>query len=184
MADTEVLAWAGGVAAVLAAGTLLIGLAQRSVRARPWLLILFGVNADRGDVTFDALGAVQPVDVLLLVLAGVTYAGFWPGPGGSQPWWMLLAIAQPLLGIAILLVTRLAGRSGLMGGALVLSILMVIDDPGTATGWLGVVASVLLLVGDFGTTERRPSQRLAPVIALGYAALVGWFGWIAVVLLR
>ena len=41
MADTEVLAWAGGVAAVLAAGTLLIGLAQRSVRARPWLLILF-----------------------------------------------------------------------------------------------------------------------------------------------
>lgn len=183
MADTDALAWAGGIAAILTVGTLLVGLGQRSARARPWLLVLFGVNANRGNVTFDALRAVQPVDVLLLLLAGVTYAGFWPGPGGSQPWWMLLAIAQPLVGTAILLATRLAGRSGLMGGALVLSLLMVIDDPRTATGWLGVVASGLLLVGDFGTTERRPVSGLAPVIALGYAALVGWFGWNAVVLL-
>lgn len=99
--------------------------------------MLFGVNAGYGDVSQDTLRAIQPIDVLLLVLAGVTYASFWPGPGADHKIWMTLAIAQPLLGIAVLLITHLWGRSGLMGGALVLSILMLVDGPWTAAGWLG-----------------------------------------------
>ena len=95
---------------------------------------------------------------------------------------MTLAIAQPLLGIPLLLATRMLGRSGLMGGALVLSILMLVDGTWTAAGWLGVTASLLLLIGDFGTTG-RPSRPLAVLLAVGYAALVVWFGWIAVLLL-
>ena len=95
---------------------------------------------------------------------------------------MALAIAQPLLGIAILLATRLSGRSGLMGGALVLSILMLVDGTWTAAGWLGVTASVLLLVGDFGTTG-RPRRPLALVLAVGYGALISWFGLVAALLL-
>lgn len=95
---------------------------------------------------------------------------------------MILVIAQPLLGIAILLATRLTGRSGLLGGALVLSILMLVGGSWTAVGWLGVAASVLLLVGDFGTTG-RPRRPLALVIVVGYAALVAWFGWVAALLL-
>jgi len=176
---------AGGVAAFLAAATLLggvAGLVTRSHRGRPWLAVLFGVNAGYGDVSRDTLRAVQPVDVLLLLLAGVTYTGFWPGPGVDHVVWMTLAIAQPLLGIAILLATRLWGRSGLMGGALVLSILMLVESTWTLAGWLGVTASLLLLVGDFATTGRalRP---LAAVLAVGYGALIGWFGWVAVLLL-
>lgn len=180
----ELLRWAGGVAAILTTATLVIGLAGLAThnrRGRPWLIVLFGFNAGDGDVSHDTLRAVVPVDVLLLLLAGATYAGFWPGPGSSHPWWMVLAIAQPLLGIAILLATRLAGRSALMGGALVLSILMVIGGTWTAAGWLGTSASTLLLIGDFGTSE-RPRRPLAPVLAVGYAALVGWFGWVAALL--
>lgn len=181
----EPSSWAGGVAAILAAVTLLVGIAgmvRRSHRGRPWLVVLFGINAGYGDVSPDTLRAVQPVDVLLLLLAGVTYIGFWPGPGASHAVWMSLAIAQPLLGIAILVATHLWGRSGLMGGALVLSILMVVDGTWTATGWLGVTASLLLLVGDLATTG-RPSRLLAAVLAVGYGALVGWFGWVAALLL-
>lgn len=65
---------------------------------------------------------------------------------------MTLAFVQPLLGIPLLLGTCLVGRSGLMGGA---------------------------LVGDFGTTEGRASPTLATFIAIGYAALVAWFGWVS-----
>lgn len=177
--------WAGAIAALLAAAILLIGiagLATRRPRARPWLIVLFGINAGYGDVSPDTLRAVPPVDVALLLLVGVAYAGFWPGPGGNHEVWMVFAVAQPLLGIAILLATRLAGRSGLMGGALVLSILMVAEDTWTGTGWLGVTASALLLVGDFATTG-RPRRPLAPVLAVGYGALIGWFGWVAGLLL-
>lgn len=181
----DALRWAGGVAALGAAAILAVGLAglvRTGRRERPWLVVLLGFNAGRSDIPHDALRAVRPVDVLLLVLAGTAYAGFWPGPEGSHRWWMVLAIGQPLAGIAVLVATRLAGRSGLMGGALVLSLLMVADDGGTAAGWLGIGAAGLLLVGDVATTD-RPRRRLAPVLAAGCGALIVWFGWVAGLLL-
>lgn len=177
--------WAGGVAAVLCATTLLVGiagLATQTPRARPWLALLIRVNAGYRETLRTTLREVRPVDVLLLVCAAVTYVAFWPGPGVSHVAWMALAIAQPLLGIPVLLATRLWGRSGLMGGGLVLSILMVVDDAWPAVGWLGVMANVLLLVGDFGTTG-RPRRLLALALVGGYAALIIWFGWLAAVLL-
>lgn len=175
----------GGIAAIVAAATLLVGIAgmsPRSHRVRPWLVVLFKMNAGDDDVSRETLRGFEPVDVLLLLLAVATYTGFWPGPGAHHVVWMTLAIAQPLLGIPLLLGTRLFGRSGLMGGALVLSILMLVDGAWTATGWLGVTASLLLLVGDFGTTG-RPSRLLAALLLVGYDAVVAWFGWVAVLLL-
>jgi hypothetical protein len=176
--------WAG-VSAILAAATLLAGIAGLVTHRPggcPWLVLLCGINAGYGDVTPDSLRAAPPIDVLLLLLATVTCAGFWPGPGGSHVWWMALALAQPLLGIAVLLATRLWGRSGLMGGALVLSILMLLDGTWRVAGWLGTTASVLLLVGDVATTA-RPRRLLAAILTAGYAMLSLWFGWVAAVLL-
>jgi hypothetical protein len=175
----------GGIAAIVAAATLLVGIAgmaPRSHRARPWLVVLLKINAGYDDVSRETLRGVESFDVLLLLLAVATYTGFWPGPGAHHVVWMTLAIAQPLLGIPLLLGTRLFGRSGLMGGALVLSILMLVDGAWTAAGWLGVTASLLLLAGDFGTTGRT-SRLLAALLAVGYGALVAWFGWVAVLLL-
>ncbi len=131
----------GGTAAIVAAATLLVGIAgmpPRSHRPRPWLVVLFKINAKHDDVSRETLRGFGSVDVLLLFLAGATFTGFWPGPGAKHVVWMTLAIAQPLLGIPLLLGTRQTGRSGLMGGALVLSILMLVDGAWTATGWLGV----------------------------------------------
>lgn len=181
----EVGPTAGGIAALLVAATLLTGIAgfaTHNSRVRPWLAVLFGINAGKGHVSRDTLRAVQPIDIMLLLLAGVTFTAFWPVSGTDHVVWMTLAIVQPLLGIAILLATRLLGRSGLMGGALVLSILMVVDSPWAAAGWLGATASTLLLAGDFGTTG-SPRRPLAWVLAVGYAGLVVWFGWVAALLL-
>lgn len=175
----------GGVAAALAAVTMLAGIGGLVLRRRhwqPWLLVLLGLNTGRPDASHESLRSVEPVDVALLLLAGMVYAAFWPGPGARHEWWMMLAIAQPLLAIAVLLVTRLAGRSGLLGGGLVLSVLLALDDDGAIVGWLGVVAHLLLLVGDLGTSG-APRRVLAPVIVAGYAGLTVWFGWLAVLLL-
>lgn len=181
----DVLSWVSAIAAIAAAAILLAGIAgsaPRQPRARSWLVVLFKINAGHRDVSRQTLRGVEPVDVVLLLLAAAAYAGFWPGPGANQHVWMALAISQPLLGILLLLATRLLGRSGLMGGALVLSILMLVDGTWTTTGWLGVTANLLLLVGDFGTTGRS-SRLLATLLALGYGALIAWLGWVAVLLL-
>lgn len=169
-----------GAAATLFAGA--VGLALGLRRWSTWLAVLFAFNARYRAASHDALRGVHTIDVALLLLAGVTYAAFWSGPGTSHPLWMALAIAQPLLGFPLLLVTKLSGRSGLMGGALVLSILMLVDGTWSAAAWMGLVASVLLLVGDFGTTA-RPSRLLAGPLAVGYGALVIWFCALAALLL-
>lgn len=176
--------WTGALAAIGAAATLTVGAAMgaRWYGVRPWLVVLFKINAGHDDVSHETLRGVQPVDVGLLLLAGTAYIGCWPGPGTDQLGWMSLAIAQPLLGIPLLLSTRMFGRSGLMGGALVLSILMIVDGTWSATGWLGVAASLSLLAGDFATTG-RPSRVLAALLAGGYGALIAWFGWISALLL-
>ena len=180
------IALVGGIASILTAAILLAGisgLAPTVTRLRPWLVVLVLLNAGRYGLSHESLRRVQPVDVALLLCTGLTYAGFWPGPGASVAWWMALAIAQPLLGVPLLLATHTAGRSGVMGGALVLSILMVADGTWTVTAWLGASASVLLLVGDFGTTPRRTSRLLAALLAIGYCALAAWFCWLPVLLL-
>ena len=175
----------GGVAAVLAAATLLGSIAGMSMGRRrwsPWLAVLYGYNARYRVTSRDALRGVHPVDIALLLLAGATYAGFWPGPGTGHVVWMTLAIAQPLLGVPLLMVTKLSGRSGLMGGALVLSILMLVSGTSAPVAWLGLSASILLLVGDFGTTT-RPSRLLAGALGVGYGALLVWVGALAALLL-
>ena len=177
--------WIAGLAAGLAAATLLVGVAAtvKGTRAwTPWLALLAAVNASRRGTTRDALRGVRPVDVTLLILAATSYVGFWPGPGAAHDVWMTIAIAQPALGIPLLVATRMLGRSGLMGGGFVLSVLMVVDERWTAAGWCGLVACLLLLVGDFGTTGRR-SRLLAVALCVGYVALVVWFAWLAVILL-
>ncbi len=88
----------GDVAAVLAAVVLLFGAAGMAMGQRrwsPWLAVLYGYNAGYRVTSRDALRGVYPIDVALLLLAGATYAGFWPGPGTSHVVWMTLAIAQP-----------------------------------------------------------------------------------------
>ena len=173
----------GAVTAALAAALLGIGGARtlRAAWARSWLVVLQEVNAGREGVTLEALRGVRPVDVALLLLAAGAYAGFWPRLGAGHPVWLALAVAQPVAGIPLLLATRRVGRSGLMGGALVVSVLLLVEGLWIAAGWLGTAASALLLVGDFGTTGRR-NRVLAWAITTGYAALFVWF-WVVALLL-
>jgi hypothetical protein len=109
----------GGLAAILAVAILVIGIVSLAIgfpSLRPWLAVLFGINAAIGAVSHGTLRAANPVDIALPVLTAVTFIGFWPGPGKPHKIWMGIAIALPLAGIAVLLATGLAGRSGLMGG--------------------------------------------------------------------
>jgi len=183
--DRSWLTRAGGTCALLAAAILLIGivgLAFRSPSVQPWLAVLFGINAGSGEVTLESLEVVAAVDIVLLALTGAAFVGFWPGPGRPHRAWMGLAILLPFAGIAMLLATGLWGRSGLMGGAFVLSVLLVGERRTRFVGYLGVAASLLLLAGDFATGGSR-SVPIAGLVTVGYVLLVAWFVWIGAKLL-
>ena len=148
---------AGGIASGLVAALLVVGVAGLLLGApiaRPWLAVLLGINAGLGRVSLDTLEAVHPIDIAVLLLAGVAFSAFWPGPGKPHRGWLSLAIGLPLAGIVVLVATGLWGRSGLMGGGLVLSILMLGDASHRPLGYLGIAANLLLLIGDFSTVGR------------------------------
>jgi hypothetical protein len=149
---------------------------------RPWLAVLFGINAALDGMSLDSLSAINPIDVVVLVFAAIAFTGFWPGPNKPHRVWMGLAVLLPLAGIAVLLATALQGRSGLMVGGLVLSLLLLADRASRPLGYLGAVANLLLLSADFATSGYR-SALAAGLIAFGYVVLVVWFAWIAVRLL-
>lgn len=179
------LSRAGGFAAALTAAILLVGIAGLAIGStglRLWLAVLFGINAGLGGVSLESLRAINPVDITVLVLTGVTFIGFWPGPGRPHKVWMALAILLPFAGVAVLLATGLWGRSGLMGGGLVLSLLIVADRASRPLGLIGIAANLLLLVCDFATAGSR-SVPVAGLTALGYVLLIVWFLWIAAKLL-
>ena len=85
----------GGVAAALEATLLcvgIVGLIVSSPVLQPWLAVLFGINAGLDGMSFDALSVVMAIDIVALTLAGIAFAGFWPGPGKPHRIWMGLAI--------------------------------------------------------------------------------------------
>jgi hypothetical protein len=171
----------GGVGSALEATVLsvgIVGLIVASSALQPWLAVLFGINAAIHGLSLDALGVINAIDIVVLALAAIAFAGFWPGPGKPHRVWTGLAILLPLAGIAVLLVSGLQGRSGLMGGGLVLSVLLIGNETFRRLGYLGGVANLLLFVGDFATSGAR-SALVASLVAFGYVLLMVWFAWMA-----
>ena len=169
----------GGACALLVAAVLLAGICGFAAGAsalRPWLAVLFGINAGIRNVSLGSLRAVNAIDVVLLALASATFVGMWPGPGGSYAAWMAIAVALPIAGIPLLVVTRRLGRSGFMGGGVVVSVLMLFNAAWMALGLMGLAANVFLLAGDFATRDRR-SPITAVSVAIGYVAMIGWLVW-------
>ena len=179
--DRRTLELAGATGASLVTACLLIGLVALAVgRAslRNWLAVLIAINSGRG-ASLSTLHVVNGVDIAVLLFGALAFAGFWPGPAGPRRVWTAIAIGLPLAGIAVLFATGFMGRSGLMGGGLVLSVIMMAGGRLRVLGLLGIAANVFLLIGDF-TTAGPPSPLVTGVVAIGYLLLIGWFVWMAV----
>jgi hypothetical protein len=170
---------AGGFAALVVAAVLMVGLAGLLVPLpglglRNWLVVLFGIDSGLGGLPADPLRVFNPWDIGTLALAGVAYLGLWPVLGGVNRIWMGIAVVLPFAGIAVLAATGLAGRSGLMGGGLVVAALMIRNRSFGPVAYVGMAANVLLLIGDFATAGTR-APLVAVSVGVGYVLLVAWF---------
>lgn len=169
----------GGAAAVAAAVVLLAGLVGFMVSSpglglRNWLVVLFQINSGIGYLPAEPLRVLNPIDVAALVLVGLAFLGLWPGPNAAHRVWMGIAVALPLVGIAVLFVTGQAGRSSVMGAGLVVAVLMAMGRDTRRIAVAGVLANALLLAGDFATGD-SPAPIVAVLVAAGYVLLVTWF---------
>lgn len=168
----------GGVASLTAAALLILGIVglyfgSPGLGLRNWIVLLFQINSGIGFVPYSTLRIFNPLDVVILVLVALTFLGLWPGPGRSHRIWLSLAIALPIAGIVVLVVTGEAGRSGLMGAGIIVAALMLTSRAFRGLGYLGLLANLSLLFCDFSTSGRT-IPLVAAFVVVGYLLLVTW----------
>jgi hypothetical protein len=150
-----------------------------------WLVLLFKWNAGYSGVRFDQLVGPDAIDLLILALVAILFAGLYAALRQTSRVWSVVAAVQPILGLALFIITGLAGRSAVMGAGLVISFVMLRSRIfGKPTAWIGILACVLLLAGDFGSTADTQFTLLAVFIGIGYVLLTAWFFLVACRLLQ
>ena len=127
----SVLEALGGIAAAVTTALLTLGLVglvvqQQVLGLRNWLVVLFQMNSGIGSLPSSPLHVLNPLDIAILALVGLTFLGLWPVLSGEHRIWTTIAIALPFVGIPLLLTTGLAGRSAVMGAGVVISVLVFV----------------------------------------------------------
>ncbi len=179
-----------GVAALLVGAIFLIGLGALTSLAgssaksgwftslqNNWLAVLFQLNIETSGVGAELLEQINLPDILLFILIGIVFLGLYAALRETSKIWSLVAACLPLLGLAVFLITATAGRSGLLVGGLIFSIVMLrshIFSKASASG--GIAASILLFIGgDLGTAFLPASTAIAVLIGVGYLLWIVWF---------
>ncbi len=139
-----------------------------------WLSTIFRLLAGEAGIQASELYRLNALDLALLALIAVTHAGLYCTLHRSRRVLALIALVQPPLGILLFVLTHGAGRSAVMGASLVMSVAMLGSQTFRKwTGWMGLLASILLLAGDVGT-GLAPNAILAASTGTGYVLLIGW----------
>jgi len=176
-----------GVLFLIAVASLIIAMLQPGVGANGlaqlqhnWLMVLFQLNAGFAGVQFDQLYGQNPLDITLLTLVAIVFLGLYIALRRPNRVWPLIATLQPILGLVLFLATKQAGRSAVMGAVLVISLVMLRNHCfSKVTATMGILAGVVLLIGDFNSTPSVHSNSLALLIGIGYLILMSWFFLIA-----
>jgi len=144
-----------------------------------WLITIFKLHAGFGGVQIGLLDGVDLLDLAILALAGLAVLGVCAALWRTSRIWSIVAAIQPFLGIMLFIATKTAGRSAAMGAALVISLVMLRSSVfDRSIAYLGIAASVLLLVGDF-SAGIPPLPIIAALFGIAYVLFVLWFLLIA-----
>jgi len=147
-----------------------------------WLIVLFKLNVRFYNAQTSMLNVFNILDLTIMVLFCILFLALNAALYRGHKIWSVIATALPFLGIIIFLITHTAGRSGLLIGALIFSVVMLASNVfSKVSAYLGIVASTLLFfAGDIGTTIFPSSITIAVLIGIGYVLWIVWFaliGW-------
>jgi hypothetical protein len=180
----------GSLAALSLIGLFLIGITSLMiVGAQPpasgwdmslrenWLVVLFKLNRSSGSGPAELLQIIHLVDLLIMALFEVLFVSLYAVLHRFSRVWTAIAASLPFLGVLLLLITRTAGRSGLLIGGLIFSIIMlrsgIFSKP---CANVGIMASALLFfIGDLATALLPSSTMIALGIGIGYILWIVWF---------
>ncbi len=183
----------GGVAALMVGAWLLFGAVDLSLMGpqadtlngwlsllqNNWLVVIFKLHAGFSGVQTNPLYGLNLLDIAIMALVGAVHLGLYAALRRTSKLWSIIALAQPFLGLLIFIATQQAGRSGVLGAGVVISFVMLGSHSfGKATAYGGILASILLLIGDFSEGIVH-SNIIAILTGIGYLLLTTWFCLVA-----
>jgi hypothetical protein len=142
-----------------------------------WLIVIFKLHAGFRGVQSDLLHGLNFLDMAILALVGMTCLSLYAALWRTSRIWSIIAMVHPFLGMVIFVATKTAGRCTVMGAGLVISCVMLQSRGrvfGKITACVGILASVLLLAGDFSVGIPH-SNIVATLFGIGYVLLIIWF---------
>jgi hypothetical protein len=142
-----------------------------------WLVVLFRLNIETSGVGAELLNQINLLDIFLFILIGAVFLDLHAALRGTSKIWSMVAACLPFLGLVVFLITATAGRSGLLVGGLIFSIVMLRSQIfSKASASVGIAASILLFIGgDLGTAFLFTSTIIAVLIGVGYLLWIVWF---------
>jgi hypothetical protein len=185
----------GGVAALITGAFLLIGMISLIMSVlqprtnswvflfqNNWLVKIFILHAEFSNIRADLHG-LNLLDIVILLLVSIICLSLSTAFRNARKVWSLIAFALSVIAIILFLATQLAGRSTVMLAVLINSFVMLRDKTfRKATIYTGILASILLFVGDL--TVGIPSNIITILFGIGYVLLITWFFLIAQTLFR
>jgi hypothetical protein len=149
-----------------------------------WLAVIYKLLAGFGGNQAGQLHVVNPLDIVMLALAGLVMVGLFAALTEVNRLWPFLAMISPFAGIALFIATASIGRTGVICSVLIISIVMLLTTSfGKPVAITGVLAGVFLAIGDLASAT-GPSPLMAGLFGLGYVLVTVWFFLVAVSLLR
>ncbi len=142
-----------------------------------WLIKIFILHAGFSEIHSDLIG-LNLMDIFMLLLFSIICLGISTIFSNARRVLLLITFALLMIGIMLFLATQNAGRSTLMLSLLIISSVIINDKTFTkATAFAGILASVLLFVGDL--TVGVQSNIITILFSIGYVLLIAWYFLIA-----
>ncbi len=145
-----------------------------------WLIVIFKMHAGFGGAHIQLLHVLDGLDIAILALVGTMFLGLYVILKRTSRIWPIIAAVQPFLGMVLFIATKTAGRSGVMGAGLVISVVLLRSNIfEKVIACVGILAALLLLVGDFTSGIIPPSAIMAALFGVGYVLFITWLFMIA-----
>jgi hypothetical protein len=142
-----------------------------------WLILC--IKADIGLISMDELKILHAIDFIIMALFGYAFIAFFMNLWKKKiirTIFSAIAATSPFLGIFLLYSTHSAGRTGLLTGSLIFSVLMLTDEIfRKSTAIVGIAASLTLLISVDYFSQIYRSSIPAFFIATGYILWLLWF---------
>jgi len=141
-----------------------------------WIILFFKLNA--GLSKRASLQTLHIIDFVLLALFGLLYFAFFfilKRKNIVYFCFSVFALISPFLGIFLLAITHSGGRTGILTGGLIFSILMLINNKfGKLIAIIGILANSILLISCDILSLNHISRITSIFILSGYLIWIFW----------